>query len=59
MIFELHELAKRAFIHKLKEANPNISPKEITEAVNRWYKDRPEAPLGDGVGHVGDLSRFR
>lgn len=58
VISELQKLAERAFIHKLKKANPEITQQEIIAEVNRWYKDRPGAPSGDGVGRIGDPSRF-
>lgn len=58
VILELIELAERAFVFKLKKDNPLITPSEIEEAVRAWYLDRPGAPLGDGVGEPGDISRF-
>ena len=59
VISELQKLAERAFIHKIKKANPDITQQEITAEVNRWYRDRPGAPFGDGVGKIGDPSRFQ
>ncbi len=59
VISELQELAERAFIYKLKKSNPDITQLEIIAEVNRWYKDRPGAPVGDGVGRIGDPSRFQ
>lgn len=58
VIFELVELAERAFIFKLKKRNPFITTSEIERAVRAWYQDRPGAELGDGVGEPGDISRF-
>lgn len=58
VILELVELGERAFVYKLKKMNPLISPREIEEAVRAWYRDRPGAVLGDGVGVPGDIGRF-
>lgn len=58
LIFELSELGERAFVHKLKQKNPQITPTEIAEAVKQWYQDRPGAEFGDGVGVPGDIRRF-
>lgn len=58
LIFELAELAERAFVHKLRAQNPQISEVEIKKAVQKWYQDRPGAPLGDSAGVPGDLRRF-
>jgi len=58
IVLELVELGERAFIHKLKKTNPLISPTEIEEAVRGWYRDRPGAVMGDGVGVPGDIGRF-
>ncbi|MCZ2389513.1 MAG: hypothetical protein LC113_00365 [Acidobacteria bacterium] len=51
-IAELQRLAERAFVYKLKEERPDITPQEIEEEVGKWYKDRPGAEFGDGVGRV-------
>lgn len=58
LIVELQELAERAFVHKLKASKPNLSEEEIKAELNRWYKVRPGAELGDGVGRPGNRSRF-
>ncbi|MBX3423093.1 MAG: hypothetical protein KF752_16170 [Pirellulaceae bacterium] len=58
MIFELLELAERAFVCKLKRKTPTIPPQEIELAVGAWYQDRPGAEHGDGVGVLGDITRF-
>jgi len=58
LIFELADLAERAFVHKLKKKNPQITPAEIAAAVRAWYQDRPGAPLGDSNGVPGDIRRF-
>ncbi len=58
LIMELQELAERAFLYKLKLKNPNLTEKEITAELNKWYKTRPGAEYGDGVGKIGDPSRF-
>jgi Rv0078B-related antitoxin len=58
IVQELLEIAERAFIHKLKKRNPEISDDAIRAAVNQWYAIRPGAELGDGVGVPGDPKRF-
>ncbi len=58
MIFELQRLAERAFIYKLKEKRPEITEREILFELNKWYKIRPGAEHGDGVGRLGDPARF-
>jgi hypothetical protein len=58
-ILELVELGERAFVYKLKKMNPLISTTEIEEAVRGWYQDRPGAEMGDGVGIIGDIERFK
>lgn len=59
MIAEVQLLAERAFVYKLKEKRPTITPEEVEAAVQEWYKDRPGAELGDAVGRVGDPRRFK
>lgn len=58
MICEIQQLAERAFVFRLKEKNPHINPEEIEIEIGKWLKDRPGAEFGDGVGRVGDISRF-
>lgn len=58
LIMELQQLAKRAFLHKLKVKKPHLTEKEIRTELNRWYQVRPGAEHGDGVGRIGDPSRF-
>ncbi|HLA95987.1 MAG TPA: hypothetical protein VK612_09715 [Pyrinomonadaceae bacterium] len=59
LISNLQQFAERAFVNKLKKQSPDISPQEIVAELNRWYMDRPGAPNGDGVGRIGDPSRFK
>lgn len=59
MIADLQKFAEWAFVYKLKKRDPYISDEGIAAAVNAWYKDRPGAPFGDGVGKIGDPTRFR
>lgn len=59
LILNMQQFAERAFVNKLKTKRPNITRREISQEVDKWYQDRPGAPLGDGVGRVGDPSRFR
>ncbi len=59
LVSDLQKFAERAFVNKLKIKNPSISPQEIIAELNRWYMDRPGAPFGDGVGRIGDPSRFK
>jgi len=58
MIAELQRLAERAFVFRLKEMHPDLTPEQIEMEIRKWLKVRPGAELGDGVGRVGDLSRF-
>ncbi len=59
LILEMQRFAERAFVHKLKKKRPEITPNELRQEIDNWYTDRPAAPFGDGVGRVGDPSRFR
>ena len=59
MIGELQELAERAFVFRLKEKNPNITSQQVEVEIGKWLKIRPGAEFGDGVGRVGDLTRFK
>ncbi len=59
LILNMQQFAERAFVNKLKKKRPDITHNEVREEVDKWYTDRPGAPLGDGVGRVGDPSRFR
>ncbi len=54
MIGELQEFGERAFIHKVKEKRPDITPEELRIEINRWYRTRPGAENGDGPGRVVD-----
>ena len=58
MIGELQQLAERAFIFRLIEKNPNLTPEQIEVEVRKWLKERPGAEIGDGEGRIGDISRF-
>lgn len=59
MIGEIQRLAERAFAFRLREKNPNLTPEQIEAEVCKWLKDRPGAEFGDGVGRIGDPSRFK
>ena len=59
MIGELQQLAERAFVFRLKEMRPNITPDQVEVEVCKWLKERPGAEFGDGVGRIGDPSRFK
>jgi hypothetical protein len=59
LILNMQQFAERAFVNKLKKKRPDITASEISKEVDKWYQDRPCAPIGDGVGRVGDPSRFR
>lgn len=59
LILDMQQFAERAFVNKLKKKRPEITRKEISEEVDKWYTERAGAPLGDGAGRVGDPSRFR
>lgn len=58
-VAELQQLAVKALVDELKKNRPGIPEAEIQIEVNKWWLDRSEAPYGDGVGRVGDPSRFR
>lgn len=59
LILNIQQFAERAFVIKLMKKRPGITRNEISREVDNWYQDRPGAPLGDGIGRVGDPSRFR
>ena len=59
MVLNMQRFAERAFVNKLKKKRPDITASEISKEVDKWYQDRPGAPIGDGVGRVADPSRFR
>lgn len=59
MIGELQQLAERAFVFRLREKDPSITPAQIEIAICKWLKERPGSEFGDGVGRIGDLSRFK
>ncbi len=55
---ELRRLSERTFLHKLRETQPQLTPQQLNEELSKWYRVRPGAEFGDGVGRVGNLSRF-
>ena len=55
---ELRRLGERAFLHKLRLKRPDITPEQENEELSNWYRIRPGAEFGDGVGRAGDMSRF-
>ena len=59
MFAELQELAERAFVFRLREKDPNITAEQVELEYCKWLKERPGAEFGDGVGRVGDISRFK
>lgn len=59
VFLDLMRIVERAFVHKLKSQNPEITEEEIATAVTRWYMERPGAEHGDADGVVGDISRFK
>ena len=58
LLMELRRLGERAFLYKLRETHPDLTPQQINEELSKWYRIRPGAEFGDGVGRVGDLGRF-
>ena len=58
LLMELRRLGERAFLHKLRQKHPDLSQNQTNEELSKWYRIRPGAEFGDGVGRVGDLSRF-
>ena len=59
LILNMQQFAERAFVNKLKKNRPELSRQGIRDEIDRWYKDRPGSPVGDGGGRIGDPSRFR
>ncbi|MCC7309226.1 MAG: hypothetical protein IT173_16820 [Acidobacteria bacterium] len=55
----LNRSVEQHFIAYLRLKNPNIAEKEIVDEINLWSRARPGAEHGDGVGRIGDPSRFR
>ena len=58
MLMELRRLGERAFLFKLRQKHPDLTTKQINEELSKWYRIRPGAEFGDGVGRAGDLKRF-
>jgi hypothetical protein len=58
LLMELRRFGERAFLHKLRQKHPDLTPQQINEELSKWYRIRPGAEFGDGVGRVGDLARF-
>lgn len=58
LLLELLELSERAYLYKIKKSNPDLSPTEIEEKLNSWYKMRPGAEFGDSHGQPVDPSKF-
>lgn len=59
LLMEMRRLGERAFLHKLRQEDPDLTPQQINEELSKWYRNRPGAEFGDGVGRVGSLSRFK
>ncbi|MBP9663655.1 MAG: hypothetical protein KBD94_03480 [Pyrinomonadaceae bacterium] len=55
---ELRRLGERAFLYKLRQKQPNLTPQQVNDELSKWYRIRPGAEFGDGVGRVGDPKRF-
>ncbi len=58
ILMELRRLGERAFLYKLRKEQPDLSEEQINEELTKWYQTRPGAEHGDGVGIIGDISRF-
>ncbi|MBK6748474.1 MAG: hypothetical protein IPG67_00225 [Acidobacteria bacterium] len=58
LLMELRRLGERTFLHKLRQKHPDLTPQQINEELSKWYRIRPGAEFGDGVGRVGDPKRF-
>jgi len=56
MLSELQRLGERAFIHKLRKKNPDITLAEIESEVDRWYLELPQR-TDEGFSRR-DISRF-
>ncbi len=57
LVSELQRLGERAFVHKLKKKDPDITPDEIANEVDRWYLRRPTG-TDDGFSIRVDISVF-
>ncbi len=58
LLMELRRFGERAFLLKLRQKHPDLTPEQESEELSKWYRIRPGAEFGDGVGRVGDPSRF-
>lgn len=58
LLMELRRLGERAFLHKLLQKYPDLTPRQINDELTKWYRIRPGAEFGDGIGRVGNLARF-
>jgi hypothetical protein len=58
LLMEMRRLGERAFLLKLRQKHPDLTPQQVNEELSKWYRIRPGAQLGDGVGRVGDRARF-
>ena len=58
LLMELRRLGERAFLLKLRQKYPALTPQQANEELSKWYRNRPGAQNGDGVGRIGDLARF-
>lgn len=58
IVMELRRLGERAFLYKLRQKHPDLTKEQENEELSKWYRIRPGAEFGDGVGRVGDPKRF-
>lgn len=56
LVSELQRLGERAFVFKLKQKRPEITPDEIAAEVGKWYLN--ERPNSSHRGRRLDTSRF-
>ena len=56
---ELLDVAERMLRRRLHRENPGLSDEAIEERVAAWYRKRPGAEGGDGVGVVSQWPRRR
>jgi len=54
---ELADLAAEMVECRLRREHPEASAEEIERRLGAWYRERPGAPRGDGVGRPVEWPR--
>jgi hypothetical protein len=47
---ELHDLGERMLRQRLRREQPQITDRELDDAVRTWLRERPGAEHGDALG---------